>query len=139
MGAKKWKDPKSGIELTVKELDFVRLYVFGEDGIKGNASACYRAVYLQKENKDKPPSKETIWHYAWELMKKPRIKETIHVYQQELLNNDWVLNGLAQEATDKSSKASDRIRARELIGKANGMFVDKSEVNIKTDAIFSEE
>ena len=136
MGAKKWKTTGKK-ELTIQEQEFCRLYLFGEDGTRGNGSECWRRVYLNPYNKTE--TQAMTWNHSHQLMKKPHIKETIEEWQKAHITKEYVLATLEQFASDKSIKPADRVRATELLGKAQGLFVDKSEVNIKTDAIFEEE
>ena len=136
--AKTWKDEQSGVELTVKEKDFVKLYVFGDSSTRGNGSECYRRVYLDGTNNRKP-TQESVWVFACETMKKPRVKAAIKEYLGVVINDQWIINELAKDATNPEAKFADRIRAKELLGKNMGMFVEKSEVNIKTDTLFTVE
>lgn len=135
MGAKKWLSKDTGEELTIKEEQFVRLYVFGTDGEAGNASECYRKVYGQTENQ----KNDTIWVYACKLMKNPRVKESIRKLSEDDLTEESILREIRAISRDKSNKAADRVRAMELLGKSKGIFIDKSEVSVKTDLIFSDE
>lgn len=47
---------------------------------------------------------------------------------------EWVIEGLSKELTAEDSKASDRIRARELIGKWLNIFKD---IQIQNNTVFT--
>ena len=130
MAAKKWKDA-NGNELTMNEMEFVRLYCFGPKGVRNNATESYIQAYSMEKKKVK---RECIAVYASELMAKDRIKTAIKK-SLAIYNEEWVKQGLVQEAEEMMNKAADRIRARELVGKTMGMFIEKVEQDVKIDGI----
>lgn len=130
MARKIWEDNK-GNKLTLNEMEFVKLYCFGPKGVRNNGTESYLLAYKMGDKKVK---RESIAVYASELMKKERvkiaIKKCLSVYDE-----DWVKQGLVQEAEQETNKAADRIRARELVGKTMGMFIEKVEQDVKIDGI----
>lgn len=134
MGAKRWVDEKTKVALTVKEKEFCNYYIFGDSKYAGNASACYRKAFDCQSSPD-----NTIWQYASEIMKKPNIQEQIRQLSKSNLTDETITAGLEAIALNEQAKHADRARALELLGKIRGMFIDKSEVSVKTDLIFSDE
>ena len=130
MAAKKWEDAY-GNKLTMNEMEFVRLYCFGPKGVRNNATESYIQSYSMEKKKVK---RECIAVYACELMAKDRIKTAVKK-SLAIYNEEWVKQGLVQEAEEKENKAADRIRARELVGKTMGMFIEKIEQDVKIDGI----
>lgn len=130
MGAKRWKD-KNGIEMTGKEMEFIRLYCFGERGVKNNATESYLRAFHEGRTNIK---RECIAVYASELMRKANVKDAIQK-NLSVYDENWVKQGLAEEAMREENKAADRIRARELVGKTMGLFVDRVENEVKVDGI----
>lgn len=133
MGAKKWSKDKEGNDktgLTIKEQDFVRMYCFGEPGVRNNGAEAYKQSFGLKET----IKRENIWVYASVLMSKGRIKDAIKE-ALAVYDENWVIQRLAEEATTKSNKGAERVRATELVGKSRGMFVERVEQTIKVDGI----
>jgi len=70
---------------------------------------------------------------AYELMKMPKIREAIEAEQRDSLDRvrvtaDEIVEGLKKEATDSDNSGGERIRAWELLGKMEGMFVERKQV-----------
>ena len=82
---------KNKYSLTVQQESFCNYYVFGEDGIAGNATQSYIKSYnVGKNTKD-----ATINHMACELMKNPNITKRIEMFQQEL-SDIWLNDSLSE-------------------------------------------
>ena len=110
--------------LNNQQQDFVSAYL-----LTGNATeAAIEAGY----------SKRTAYSQGSRLLKHVAVASAIHAgmvreYSGNSLTVEWVLDGLAAEASDNTNKASDRIRSRELIGKYLKMFVDQVESIVTHD------
>lgn len=105
-------------QLTPKQLRFVEEYL-----VDLNASAAaLRAGY----------SKRTAGQMGYELLNKPEIAAAIATAQaarsaRTAITADWVLERLAHEAqlTGEGASHSARVKALELLGKHQALFVDR--------------
>jgi hypothetical protein len=96
----------------------------------------YRKAYAIRTD----TSEATVIASANKLMKDSRISglmepiwESIkqNVIDDAIATRRHVLEQLHEHASNKDARASDRLKALELMGKAIGMFVDKSEAKVE--------
>ena len=113
-------------KLTPKQQAFVREYL-----VDLNASAAaVRAGY----------SKRTAGATGHENLKKPEIAAAIRQAQIERaqrteLSQDYVLDGLRGIAENPDEPAAPRVKAFELLGKHQGMFVERVDHTSKGEAL----
>ena len=82
---------------------------------------------------------DTLWTYASRLMAKKRVKEGVQELCAKDLTAESITRRLRAIADKETAKESDRIRAMELLGKTQGIFIDKVEQNVKIDTLFTSE
>ena len=109
---------------------FVEAYV--RLGVAGKA---YAEVYPDA-------AESTCYANGHRLLKNAEIRQAIDDRQANLANElgltrQWVLDGLRAEAVDGDSPAAARIKARELIGKAHGMWVDRAQVDVGATVVYT--
>lgn len=131
MGAKKWPT-QSGIDLTLEEQAFVDIYTDFNHKAFNNGTEAYIAAYKVDTSKIK---RTMLWALASRMMSKPAIQEAILQKTKTRVNPTWVLAKLESFANKATAKDSDAVRATELLGKAHGLFVDKTEAVVKMDKI----
>ncbi len=112
--------------LTDRQRRFVEHYV----ALGNGAEAARQAGY-----KNGPGIYET----AAELLRKPEIREAVDARQANTANElgltrQWVLQQLAAK-TD--SEGASGVRALELIGKAHGMWVDRANVEMGGQVVYT--
>lgn len=115
--------------LTDRQRRFVEHYV----ALGNGAQAARQAGYKDGAG---------IYETASDLLRKPEIRQAIDDRQANLANElgltrQWVLDGLRQEAVDGDSPPAARIKARELIGKAHGMWVDRAQVDVASTVVYT--
>ena len=102
-----------------------------------NASESYRRAYPGASDR-------TCGENGFKLLKKTEIREFIDSHMQKKINDaiaseDEVLETITSILRDKKVKASDRLKASELLGKRYGSWIDKVQVdegiNIKIDFV----
>lgn len=79
---------------------------------------------------------------AYELLKLPKVRLMIDAEQQDSLDRvrvdaDWIKRRLKEEAEDMDNSGGERIRALELLGKHEGMFIERKEVKHEHHAFFA--
>jgi hypothetical protein len=96
----------------------------------------YRKAYAVRSD----TAESTVMSSANKLMKDRRITglmepiwESVkqNVIDDAIATRRHVLEQLHEHASNKDARASDRLKALELMGKAIGMFVDKSEAKVE--------
>jgi len=121
--------PRNQHGLTVKEETFARHVAEGK-----TQSEAYRLAYNAQNMKP-----QTIWHEAHLTAKRPAVKERINglinAIEKEALHDSamartFILERLWHEASDMQSRASERLKAVELLGKLAwvGAFKERSEI-----------
>jgi hypothetical protein len=124
--------------LTAKEEIFSRSVAAGE-----SQSEAYRQAYTAANMKP-----QTIWHEAHLTAKRPWVRKRIDGLREALdadaLNDavqirSFIAERLWQEAKDVSNRASERLKAIELLGKLYwvGAFVERTKIerNLRPDEI----
>ena len=91
-----------------------------------NASESYRRAYPGASDR-------TCGENGFKLLKKTEIREFIDSHMQKKISDaiaseDEVLETITSILRDKKVKASDRLKASELLGKRYGSWVDRVEV-----------
>ena len=132
--------PRNQYGLTIKEEAFTRHVAAGE-----SQSEAYRQAYSTENLKP-----ETIWREAHVTAKRPWVRERVDMLRDavdaEALNDvsrirSFIVERLWDEATDMTNRASERLKAIELLGKLGhvGAFVERAEVhsNLSPEAIKS--
>ena len=110
--------------MTAKQRAFAVEYIKDKNATK----AAIRAGYSEK----------TAYCAGCALLKKPEVMQAIEDLQKAAqaragITVDTIVNRLNKIATDETAKASDRIRADELLGKYLGMFTEKVEMKGQID------
>jgi hypothetical protein len=119
--------------LTAKEEAFARYVAEGN-----TQSEAYRLSYSAEKMKP-----QTIWHEAYLTAKRPIVRERIEalhsVMEKEAMHDAvraraFIIERLWHEASDMDNRASERLKAVELLGKLEwiGAFKERSEM-ITTD------
>ena len=111
------------MKLTPKQAAFVREYLIDLNATAAAGRAGYR-----------DPA------YGRQLITLPNVAESIRVAQSERaaraeLTQGYVLSGLRGIAEDDDATSSARVRAFELLGKHQGMFVDRVDHTSKGEAM----
>ena len=78
---------------------------------------------------DEESQSNSLYNYAKD--KKMLNDSVTELEANNKISKDYVLEVLLEIADDKEEKASDRIKAVELIGKSMGIFIDKKEESSK--------
>jgi len=116
--------------LTPKQAIFCELVAGGMSG-----SESYRNVYAATGMGDR-----SIRTEAYRLSQLPHIAEAIERLKEEdsavrhstdRLRNDWILQRLQDEAMNSKNPASARVRALEILGRANGLFENIQHIQIQ--------
>ncbi len=108
-------------KLTARQTRFVEEYM-----IDLNASAAARrAGYSMK----------TAHRQGQENLQKPAIRQAIEAKQEEIANApgavsaEWIIGEMRKVAAGENTNTRDRLKALELLGKIQGLFVDRKEVS----------
>lgn len=114
-------------ELTEREGRFVEAFVAGGVGTKSVIAAGY--------------SKAGANVQAIRLLSRPRVQQAIAARRAEAsaqaeVDAVWIRKQLKQEALAPESPAAARVKSLELLGKLDGLFIEKVEV---TDKLTEEE
>lgn len=96
--------------------------------ISNNGTQSYLDAYDPKGKKGL--SKGTAAANASKLLKNPEVKAEITKLQasiiiDKVMEAEDILKGIQEIATNKANKNSDRLQAFNLLGKAQGLFVDR--------------
>lgn len=104
-------------KLTVKERKFAEGILAGKNKTEAAADAGYKG------------KRNTLATLAYELYLKPHIQAYIDErMQKDIITADEILLGIKEIAVNVAEKASDRLRAYELLGKHLALFTDKQQV-----------
>lgn len=114
------------MKLTPKQAAFIREYLVDLNATQ----AAIRAGY----------SKRTAYRTGADNLKNPQIAAAVATAQAERakrteLTQDYVLAGLRGIADDDGQPAAPRVRALELLGKHQGMFVERVDHTTKGEAM----
>lgn len=112
--------PKKHKKLQHKELMFAEAVLRGEALTDAAEQAGYKAK-----------NRNTMKSLASEIAKKPHIKAYIaERTSDEIITTDAILTGIRDIALNCQERASDRLRAYELLGKNKSLFTDKQDVTL---------
>lgn len=113
-------------KLTAKQAAFVQEYLVDLNATQ----AAIRAGY----------SRKTAYRTGADNLKKPQIAAAVRAAQAERaqrteLTQDYVLDGLRGIAENPEEPAAPRVKAFELLGKHQGMFVDRVDHTTKGEQL----
>lgn len=96
--------------------------------ISNNGTQSYLDAYDPRGKKKM--TKGTASANASKMMKNPEIQEQIKIMQasiiiDKVMEAEDILKGIQEIATNKANKNSDRLQALNMLGKAQGMFIDR--------------
>jgi len=115
--------------LTPKQSRFCELVAGGISG-----SEAYRNAYAAGGMND-----ASIRQEAHRLSRLPHIAEAVTrlreqdsemVHATEKVRSDWIIERLMDEASNFKNPASSRVRALEILGKANGLFENVQHIRV---------
>lgn len=96
--------------------------------ISNNGTQSYLEAYDPKGKKKM--SNGTAGANASKMLKNPEIQEQIKIFQEtiivdKVMDAEEILKGIQEIATNKANKNTDRLQALNMLGKAQGMFIDR--------------
>lgn len=121
---------KDKLILTDNQKQFVENYLFNQ----GNATRAYAMAYRNK-------NENTCAAKGSALLKMDKIKNEIDSRRAEIKeqNLDHIASGnevlqfFTQVMTNPENPMTHRIKAAEMIGKAEGLWIERHEINVETD------